>query len=240
MAPAIISEEEFNYVQQLVQSRRHIHPRQATSRYLFSKVLKCARCGSTLIGKYSQTKRGPKKYVSYNYYCPNRMKSLCDLPMINQNFVENLFIQMIDKWDGSQYVKESIQKETAASNEDIEEKANRLKNELIKIEKRRSKWQYAWADDTMTYKDYQNRMKEEAEKEKMILKELEELAPTESLKIDNHYITTILSDLRRNWNVMDNQTKKQFILIAVNYMVVDKISKGKDMNSIEIKEINLN
>lgn len=54
IVPAIISEEEFNLVQKIMNSRKNVHPRQATSKYLFSKVLKCSRCGSSMIGHYSQ------------------------------------------------------------------------------------------------------------------------------------------------------------------------------------------
>jgi site-specific DNA recombinase len=238
--PPIISEEEFNMVQQIIESKSNLHPRQASSKFIFSKVLKCARCGTTLIGKTSTSKRGNKKYVSYNYVCPNERKGLCTLLSINQNYFEQKFIQMIAKWDIKEEVAEDIENEISLSADYQEETIKHLQNELKEIEKRRSKWQYAWVGEMISDFDFKKRINEENEKEKMILKELEELTPRESPIEDNSHIIDILSDLRRNWENMDDQAKKQFILIAVNKIVVDKISKVKSPDSIEIVDFKLN
>lgn len=57
--PAIISQEEFARVRELVTSRRqhNIHPRQAGSQYMLSGVLKCGKCGGQMIGKSISNKR---------------------------------------------------------------------------------------------------------------------------------------------------------------------------------------
>jgi site-specific DNA recombinase len=239
VAPAIISEEEFNLSQQMMENRKSVHPRQATSRFMFSKVLKCSRCGSTLIGKSSTTKRGDKKYYSYNYICQNKLRGLCDMPSINESFFEQKFIQLLEKWDFNEYANELIKEEVAVTVEDNESSIKQLQSELKKIEKRREKWQYAWADDEMSYTDYKKRMSEENEKEKMIQKELNELTPKESSPADSSIID-LWTDLKLNWSHMDDQTKKQFILIAVNYIIVDKVNNNRNADSIEIKDWDFN
>jgi site-specific DNA recombinase len=243
LVPAIISDEEYNLTQQMIQARSTTHPRQATSKFLFSKVLKCARCGKTLVGKSSSTKRGEKVYYSYNYYCPNRTRSLCDLPLINQSLFEQKFINMISQWNAYQEANEILQSEVAATVEDHTESIHILEQELKSIEKRRSKWQYAWVqgmfsdDDSKNDAEFKKRMNEEDEKEKIITKELNEMSSTSTSPIDSN--PEIWADLKENWPYMTVEIKKQFVLIAVDHITVDKINKDKTPDSIEIKEVSL-
>ena len=81
-------------------------------------------------------------------------------------------------------------------------------------------------------------MNEENEKEKMILKELSELKSVTTSPIESN--PEIWSDLKENWHYMSDEVKKQFVLIAVQSMTVDKINKDKTPDSIEIKEVSLN
>lgn len=239
IVPPIISEDEFNLVQQMIRSRKDSHPRQATSKFIFSKVLKCARCGTTLIGKNSQTKRGEKVYQSYNYYCPNRQRGLCDMPNINQNLFEQKFIQLMGKWDFSKEANELTQNEEAATIEDHTESIKEIESELKGIEKRRSKWQYAWVNEMITDIDFQKRMSEEKAKEKMLQKELEELTPKEAPSQDTN-IMKLWTDLKLQWQHMENEAKKQFILIAIHSLTVDKTKGDKTPDSIEVKEVRFN
>lgn len=239
VAPAIITEDEYNLTHQMMEKRKSVHPRQATSRFVFSKVLKCARCGSTLIGKTSTSKRGDKTYYSYSYECQNKKKGLCDLSNINENFFEQQFLKLMETWDFRNYANELMHDEVAVSVEDHEGSIKQLQDELKKIEKRRSKWQYAWVQEMISDLDFKKRMAEENEKEKMILKELNELTPKESSPADSSIID-LWTDLKLNWSYMDDQAKKQFILIAVNYMIVDKVNNNRNPDSIEIKEVKFN
>lgn len=239
VAPSIITDDEFNLTNQMMERRKSVHPRQATSRFIFSKVLKCSRCGSTLIGKTSTSKRGDKTYYSYSYECQNKKKGLCDLPNINENFFEQQFLNLMKTWDFKEYANELMNDEVAVSVEDHESSIKQLQDELKNIESRRSKWQYAWVQEMISDIDFKKRMDEENEKEKMILKELNELTPKESSPADSSIID-LWTDLKLNWSYMDDQAKKQFILIAVDYMIVDKVNNNRSPNSIEIKEVKFN
>lgn len=234
VAPAIVTEEEFDLVQKMINSRSEAHPRQATSKFIFSKVLKCKRCGATLIGKTSTSKRREKVYHSINYCCPNRQRALCDLPSISQNLFEQKFIQALHEWDISREVDEITESEIAAAVEDHTETIKELEAELTKIEKRRDKWQYGWANDMINDLDFKKRLKEEDEKEKMILQELNKLTPTESDQDNN--INELLSDLKLNWYNMTEEMKKQFVLIIFRSITVDKINSTKTPDSISIQK----
>lgn len=246
LVPPIIKAKEFDLVQMIIGSRRQAHPRQVSSKFIFSKILKCARCGHTLSSKYSTTKRNGKVYYSFNYYCTNRSVGTCDLPVINQTYFEQKFIQMIEQWDYKSISSKSVKNEVAATVEDQEETIKSLHKELKEIEKRRSKWQYAWVngmfskDDAKNDSEFKKRMNEEDEKEKMILKELEVITPQESVAEDSNHIIEILSNIKLNWQNMDLQTKKQFVMIAFDSITVDKTSNKRGSEWIEIKEVKLN
>jgi site-specific DNA recombinase len=233
IVPAIIPEEDYLLVKQMIHNRSQTHPRQATSQFIFSKVLKCSRCNATLIGKPSTSKRGDKVYRSLNYYCPNRPRNLCNLPLISQNYLEQKFIQEIEKWEMYNETQEYFQNEVAATIEDNSETILQLEKELKEIEKRRQKWQYAWVNEMISDSDFQKRINEENEKEKLIQQELKQQTIVEIPQQMNNL--ELLSDLRLNWGKMNTEIKKQFVLIAVNSIVVDKISKERSPDSIEIK-----
>ncbi|WNS74283.1 recombinase family protein [Bacillus sp. DTU_2020_1000418_1_SI_GHA_SEK_038] len=234
--PAIISENDFELVQKIIKSRQEFHPRQATSKHIFSKVLKCARCGKTLIGKSSQTKRGDKKYYSYNYYCPTRQRGLCDLPLINQNHLEKKFLQLFDNLnieDVARGVREQKSKESEVDHQAI---IKDYQKELEEIEERRKQWQYAWVKKMIKDTDFTKRMKEEEEKEKMILKELEKLTPQESsTPIDN--IIESWSNVKLNWENLTVEEKKQFVAIGIDRIVIDRINMNKSPDAYVFKDV---
>jgi site-specific DNA recombinase len=236
---SIITEEEFHLARRMMDSRSSSHPRQATSRYIFSKVLKCARCGKSLVGKSSHLKNGEKTYYSYRYYCPNQQRGICNLPSINQKLVEQKFIQLLEGWNLSQEANELFQQETAATKEDHAGSIHEIAQELKEVEKRRSKWQYAWVNEMITDVDFQKRMNEENEKEKMLQKELNELTPKEAPSQDSNFME-YWAQLKEHWSTMEIEQKKQFILIAVRSITIDKISDKKTPDSIEMKEVSFN
>lgn len=153
--------------------------------------------------------------------------------------MEQKFIQMMEQWDFSKEASELINDEAAAAVDDHDHIIQGFEHELKEIEKRRSKWQYAWVNEMITDVDFQKRMNEEKEKEKMIQKELLKITPKESPS-DNSSILDIWTDLKLNWNNMDQEAKKQFIMIALDSLVIDKINSDKSPDSIEIKEVKFN
>jgi site-specific DNA recombinase len=157
-APAIISEETFFQAQKLLEKRKAQHPRTTTSEYIFSGVAKCARCGAPLSGKSNG--QGTRFYI-----CTNQKIGTCDLPLIKEGFLEERFLQYINK----RGILEEAKKEVAA-HADIEEKSDyqkeieQIQKELAAIEKRRKKWQYAWVNEMITDVEFIERMKEEQKK----------------------------------------------------------------------------
>ncbi|MFC4769288.1 zinc ribbon domain-containing protein [Effusibacillus consociatus] len=80
----IIDEFTFAQVQKIRGVRSHVHPRQATSKFIFSGLLSCRRCGAPLIGK--STHKG--KYYHYYRFSSKHLGKLCDLPNLDQRLIE--------------------------------------------------------------------------------------------------------------------------------------------------------
>ena len=52
--PAIISKEQFQQAQQLLEQSRRRYAKQAKRRYLLSGLVRCAQCGNTMTGRYAK------------------------------------------------------------------------------------------------------------------------------------------------------------------------------------------
>ena len=92
--PAIVTREEFENANQLLQSRapKVVHPRRASSPYLLSGLLKCASCGRTLTA--AEAKSGKYTY----YVCQSlltRGKETCATPRLNAKRFEETIIGQI-------------------------------------------------------------------------------------------------------------------------------------------------
>jgi site-specific DNA recombinase len=232
----IIDKATFDSVQKLIQEKSQIHPRQSGSNHIFSTILTCARCGKKLTGKTSFTTRRDKKYYSYNYFCPSKIRGLCDQPMINQNHIEQKFLNEIKEWNFSAEIQSNLQNEEFGTVQDNQLARERLQQELDSLQEERDRWQYAWLKKMIKDEDLVKRLSEVEEKEKMILKELENLTPKES-STTNTNIAEILEKIKLHWQYMTNEEKKQFLLLAFDNITVDRISMTKTTEDYVFSDI---
>lgn len=230
--PSIIEKELFDEAQRMLHSRSQHHPRKATSPYIFTSVLKCARCGGSLAGKQAS---GRNRSVSYNYYCFNKRYGTCDLPLIAQNYLEIQFLNKIKEWNYKNVLDVELENKPAKEND--EEKLNNLRKSIEEIEKRRSKWQYAWMNNLITDDDLRKRNKEEDENEKQINQELELINQNKHIDVKNEELIDTLNELQTNWNVLEIYEKKKLVEMLINEMTIDKVFKGRTPDSVEIKDI---
>ena len=89
--PAIVSQQEFQRVRKLPESRAPAvtHPRRAASPYLLSGLSKCGSCGKALTA--AEVKGGKYTY----YVCRSILKQgsgSCDTPRLNARSLENIII----------------------------------------------------------------------------------------------------------------------------------------------------
>ncbi|MDW8515859.1 recombinase family protein [Priestia flexa] len=232
--PAIIDPVTFNKVQSIATARKTAHPKAATSEFIFSGTIKCARCGAPLSGKYGYSKRGEKIYRPRSYYCSKQILGLCDQRNMSELFIERHFLNYlqeieIDQDDIQDLNPVDDQKET-------QEQIMLLEKDLRAIEQRRKKWQYAWVNNMIDDKDFSARMEEENTTEAKIREELDNIKPATN-SMDPIEFKTILQEIRTNWQTLTAVEKKMMLQLLVKKIVVDKISPRPRFESVEIVEI---
>lgn len=234
VVPPIVTEDEFNEAQRLIDYRSKHHPRKATSPHIFTTVLKCARCGGSMSGKQSQ---GPnKKYIAYSYYCVNAKYGRCDQRLIAQNFLEARFIELLDSIELQGYIEDEISKQEEPL-VNTENKIKELKKELLKLEKRRSKWQYAWANDLIDLNDLKKRIQEDDKEKERIEKEMSDLELRDFASQKQRSLSEALEDLKGAWITLELHEKKKFVELIIDEISVDKISYSRKPDSVSIQDI---
>jgi site-specific DNA recombinase len=236
--PAIISKETFENVQKIKESRRVVHPRSATSKFIFSGIAKCARCGSPLAGRYGYYKSKTKKdHISRprSYYCTKRRLGKCDLPNIGENHLEMQFLNYLNTFKINPDIIEDVSEEKEGTEND--EKLKVLQKELKEIDNRRRKWQYAWVNEMISDDDFSNRIEEENIKENDTKNQLSSLEPRGE-KVNTEDLYGILLDIKSNWNQLEALEKKTLLQMFMKKIIVnrDKKSPG-DPNSISILDV---
>lgn len=233
-APPIVTREVFEQAQKIRESRRRFRGKQSTSNYIFTGILTCSRCGTTFKGHMTRRDNG---LIHKSYRCRNVLVNKCDMPMMSQKMIEHNFLKYLKKLDLENFTQKAINKEKNTRKQERE--IERLKNQLIQIKNRRKKWQYAWADGTISDEDFKNRMNEEQLKEQEIIDELNKLDVQTENHIDEDAIK-ILSNALKNWEHLDDLEKKQLMQLTVDKIYVDKVDAPRLMDRVEIKEIIFN
>ncbi|MDC2863753.1 recombinase family protein [Bacillus sp. BP-3] len=219
--PAIIEEELFDNVQKLRESRRESHPRSQYGSYIFSGIIKCPHCGRSLIGNYVTSKKKDDTVTKYKqYFCRGRKLNVCNMGSMSERKLEKIIIPHILSF----YI-DATDTDVETGHSDMEDEIIQIKNELKVIEKRRKKWQYAWANDHLKDEEFTELMQEESDREKVLTEELYKLKPTENKKLKNEELKEILNDIKLNWDNLNDDEKKIFIQIILKKIVVERSDK---------------
>ncbi len=238
----IIEPEVFDHVQKIIVSRRTADPRRVSSEYIFSGKLKCNSCGSSLVGFYTTSKLSSGEVRKYRQYrCLKKKTGECKgFRNVSERKLEEAFMDFISKEDFSNFIEESASAAENTLNENHSspnslDKAY-LEKELEKIERRKKKWQYAWADDddAMSYEDFKERMKEAKAEEERLKEHLSIFKATQvdDLSYDQQEIIKVLKDIRRNWQNLETNEKKNTIDSLIEQIHIDYKN-----NELMIKEI---
>ncbi|MFK0524808.1 recombinase family protein [Paenibacillus illinoisensis] len=205
--------------------RKEFYGHSKKREYRFTGVLRCARCGATLIGRPYRNKKkdGTPGEPYYNYICSNRSLSKgCDLPLLKQDLVEMLIREYIGKMDF-----DSTKVPVTAAESNYDEEIETLQKELRSISDRRKKWQYMYVEDLISGEDLRERKKEEDNKESIIQ---ERLLTLESSNGDNKQREQIMRvfGLPDVWDVMDDSDKREFMQMIFKEIVVEcRVKNGK-------------
>lgn len=154
---------------------------------------------------------------------------------MSERFIEQQFLRFLKDIEFNEQLLANVDN----GNEDekhLKERREWIQNELKAIEKRRVKWQYAWANDTISDEDFSQRMKEENEKEEALKEELEQIQPKKE-KTSETDVKEVIRNIIVNWSFLEPVEKKMLLQMVVKKLVVDKISSQPKLDSVKIVDI---
>lgn len=195
----IIAKEEFMQLRQILDDHSLHHNREVESTYLFQGVLSCPRCNQPLsVNRYLRTRRDGSTYQGAIYKCQACWKKGHGMLSIGEDrFLDALYEYM---------------KNVEFSNiEPIEEKdgTRDLLKQLQKIEKKREKYQRAWASDKITDKEFDKLMDETREIYDDLNDKLKEFeAP---VKTDIEALKKIVITFNESFKYLTQEEKRMFI-----------------------------
>lgn len=217
----IISEEEFEEVQQLIKKRRNMPARgkSTTNEYLFTGILVCGHCEAKMYG-FQRPVKGKPGRKSYYYRCTNRYKQWknCPMPQIDERVVVQEMFRVIE-WVANQ---DEVEPPENQEKEDAAIRRRELEKQLEAVKRRRKKWQMAYAEDVITLDELRERMREESEREETILKELEELGheAAEDPPLDKETFMGYVQDLTRLWDQLERREQKELVNTIFRRIVI--------------------
>jgi site-specific DNA recombinase len=225
IVPAIVDIEKFETAQKMREGRRGKHPKQVSSSYIFSGVLRCARCGRVMPGKISNANKKGGIYTQRTYTCRGTFTKLCDMPMLNEKSVEEAFLQYVnDLYDNIMAM--DIASSYTSEEKEVMKQIQTIKKQLEEIKKRRKKWQFAFANEVISLEELKELTEGDRELEKELeqkLKDLESQIQTD--KKTPEEIAALLQQFIRNWNHLTDREKKNLISILVKEIHVDAENK---------------
>lgn len=215
--------------------------------YWFVGILRCARCGSKLKSNtYTNRKKDGTKYEPMRYYrCYSRVNGGgCNLPMLRQPAAEDMILEHIKSisvsHDEVAVAKESKQHDDRNRESELET----LQKQLNTITERRRKWQYMFAEDLMSEKDFRARKREDDEQEKIILVAIEEVKS--SAVGTSAEVMSYILDLPSLWNELSDAERKEWMQTIFESVYFDcdqetgeGAHRGKTL-PFRITEINFN
>lgn len=217
--PVIISKEQFDRVQQLFASRKNgTAPTKSRHFYLLSGggFLKCAHCGSNLIGCISSSHGKKYKY----YYCPNHRdkngEEKCPCVGISAELIEPFVIRAV--------VSDIFKRDDLISiynNTDEHDKIKTLTSQLRGLEKsthsllKTSTVTY----NTPAYKDVCAQLKEVSQQKKNIKAEIERLVAAQKTigEADRRQLCRDIIEMLESSNILE--TKKYLKSVISSIMV---------------------
>lgn len=227
--PAIISKEDFEKVQIMLQKKVRSSSGRSTAltTYLLTGLCECGECGGSYSGGYRSVNRN--KTVSYGYQCRNRKDKVndCKNTPIRREVLEDLVITTLKE---NIFSTSQIEVITDKVYDYVQDTFKRSNKELIKIDKSLEKLKVKaeklldlTLDGTISDYEYRNK-KGEIDMEILNLKE-ERFKYTDAPKfMDKQKIKNHLIELGKNLDSKDENLLKILIQTFVKKIVVHRDS----------------
>jgi DNA invertase Pin-like site-specific DNA recombinase len=216
----IISKAEFDKIQQILKDRSHTRRREVKSTYLFQGVLICPNCGRPLnVNRYFRTRKDGSIYQGASYRCKVCAKAKTfTLNVGEPRILDALYEYMQD------FTLDQIKQVEVKDDQSI------YQEQFDQIEKKRVKYQRAWASDLMDDDEFKKLMDET----RVIYEDLKEkLEQTPApKKVDVESIKDIVLNFNENFRHLTQDEKRIFIATFIRQIHVKPIPQPpKDRRS---------
>lgn len=228
----IITPEKFEQVQQLMKKRKNSSPKAMTSHYAFSGILYCGKCNHPMIGGRSSPKPHTKYY--YFYRCSGKRRGVCKAPNISEEKIAGALFSHLEWFINDLNTITEYEEESSSEDEKREE----ITREIKSIQKKRKKWQLAYAEDVITLDELRERTQEDRIQEENLQKKLLELPVKKAPALSKDEFLESLKDLSGIWKEADRYERKEIIHSLFKRLVVAKDGPGRE-SSVSIIDYEL-
>lgn len=197
----IIAKEEFFRLQDMLDDRSLHHNREVENVYLFQGVLNCPTCHRPLsVNRFIKKRKDGSEYQGACYKCQSCWKEGNKLISIGeQRFLDALYDYM--KHARFENVKPPVIKE--------DNQRETFVKQLMQMEKKREKYQKAWAADLISDEEFEQRMDETREIYEELKKQINNFkAP---VIIDTEALKEIVYLFNDTFLFLNHEERKQFI-----------------------------
>lgn len=234
MHEGIITKDEFLKVQKMLNDLGIVRKRDVKSTYLFQSVLVCPSCNHILtVNRYVRKRKDGSKYQSAIYRCQSCARKRIKV----ENIGEKRFIEALYEYMKNVEIKPIEIKKVDSDKENYS-------SELKKIERKREKYQRAWASDLISDDEFEKRMNETKEQTQAIEKII---GKKEKNQIDVEAIKNIIFTFNENFRNLTVEEKQEFIasfIRRIHYKVIprppirpDKSVTGKGKGQVIITNV---
>ncbi|WP_415322907.1 recombinase family protein [Clostridium perfringens] len=242
---AIISEELWDKVQKILESKKGKPARIYDGEYPLTGILRCPVCGAGMVimRTTNKLKDGTKKRITY-YACgnwKNKGTAVCNSNAIRvdkaNGYVFGKIEELLSNEKMIKSIIENINNTRRSNVEPNKKKLDKIDKELIKLKSKKTKILEAYEDDLITKEELVERKSEldknistlEEERQKLLITVTDE----NQTEVSYDVIKEILQSFGRIMSNCTSREKQKTLL----HMLVSEITIGKDreIDSIKLK-----
>ncbi|KMM59329.1 recombinase [Bacillus glycinifermentans] len=209
-----ITKEEFEELQEILYSRQNFKKREVKSNFIFQTKLVCPQCGNRLGCERSVyfRKKDQKNVESHHYRCQACALNYKPAVGVSEKKIEKALLTYMKNvtFDLKPIVKEE-------KDDSLE-----IQNQIKKIERKREKFQKAWASDLMTDEEFAARMSETKNVYEELKKQLSEIQPNEDLTVDVKKAKKLVNEFKLNWSYLNHAEKREYVQSFIEKIEFEK------------------
>ncbi|MGG0284095.1 recombinase family protein [Peribacillus butanolivorans] len=221
----IISKTKYLKLQQILSDRAKHHRREVENTYLFQGVLICPECGNPLsVNRYIRKKKDGTESQGAVYRCQLCWKEHGKMDTIGEYRFEDALKDYLKNFEIKHLEPVKDESDVSLNHE-----------QLLHIEKKREKYQRAWASDLMSDDEFKKLMNETRNVYEELKAKVEE-SPT-PIVVDLNELKNIVNSFNTNFFSLTQEEKRIFIsnfIRKIEFKIIpqqpkrpDKSKKGK-------------